>query len=183
MRNVFEYYNDTNVLAHHGIKGQKWGVRRSPEELGHRVPRSTIRAAKKDAKEFARAKMFYGEGAGNRRKLIKATVNERSKDPDYKREFEKALAKQDMADHAAKARKERTVRTAASKTAKTTRGVINMALGNFGRASAAAAALYVAGRAAHNAGLDRAVLNYAKDSFQDVSRWVVDQRNLREVFR
>lgn len=29
----------------------------------------------------------------------------------------------------------------------------------------------------------RAVLNYAKDSFQDVSQWVADQRNLREVFR
>lgn len=27
---------DTNeFLAHHGIKGQKWGVRRTPEELGH----------------------------------------------------------------------------------------------------------------------------------------------------
>ena len=22
-------------LCHHGIKGQKWGVRRSPEQLGH----------------------------------------------------------------------------------------------------------------------------------------------------
>ena len=25
----------TNYLVHHGIKGQKWGVRRTPEELGH----------------------------------------------------------------------------------------------------------------------------------------------------
>lgn len=24
-----------NVIYHHGIKGQKWGIRRSPEELGH----------------------------------------------------------------------------------------------------------------------------------------------------
>ena len=27
--------NDQNVLVHHGVKGQKWGVRRTPEQLGH----------------------------------------------------------------------------------------------------------------------------------------------------
>lgn len=30
-----KYPND-NVLYHHGIKGMKWGVRRTPEQLGHR---------------------------------------------------------------------------------------------------------------------------------------------------
>lgn len=25
-------------LKHHGIKGQKWGVRRTPEQLGHKPP-------------------------------------------------------------------------------------------------------------------------------------------------
>lgn len=58
-------------LMHYGVKGMKWGVRR-------------------DAKEFTQAKMHYGEGAGNRRKLIKATVKARSKDPFYKSEFDKA---------------------------------------------------------------------------------------------
>lgn len=28
---------ETDYLAHHGIKGQKWGVRRTPEELGHKT--------------------------------------------------------------------------------------------------------------------------------------------------
>lgn len=26
---------DANVMEHHGIKGQRWGVRRTPEQLGH----------------------------------------------------------------------------------------------------------------------------------------------------
>lgn len=30
-------------LYHHGIKGQKWGVRRSPEQLGHRTKKQTNR--------------------------------------------------------------------------------------------------------------------------------------------
>lgn len=30
--------NEQEYLAHHGIKGMKWGVRRTPEQLGH--PRS-----------------------------------------------------------------------------------------------------------------------------------------------
>ena len=28
MHNVFEYYEENDYLAHHGIKGQKWGIRR-----------------------------------------------------------------------------------------------------------------------------------------------------------
>lgn len=83
-------------LYHHGILGQRWGVRSFQNENGaytdegklrYKVGFGTRHKAKKDAKEFARAKMFYGEGAGNRRKLIKATVSERSKDPGYKQEI------------------------------------------------------------------------------------------------
>lgn len=33
MRAKLEKQNEENTLIHHGIKGQKWGVRRTPEEL------------------------------------------------------------------------------------------------------------------------------------------------------
>lgn len=29
---------ETDYLAHHGIKGQKWGVRRTPQQLGYPAP-------------------------------------------------------------------------------------------------------------------------------------------------
>lgn len=54
-----------SYLMHFGVKGMKWGGRRK---------------ARKDAKESARAAMYYGKGAGNRRKLIKNKVAQRSKD-------------------------------------------------------------------------------------------------------
>ena len=72
-------------LMHYGVLGMKWGVRKARNH------------AKKDAKEYARARMFYGEGAGTRRKLINNTVKQRSKDPIYKKAFDDALAKENMA--------------------------------------------------------------------------------------
>lgn len=129
-------------LAHYGVKGMSWGVRKS-ETPG--VSRRTDRAAKKDAKEFARAKMFYGEGAGTRRKLIKNTVEAKSKkDPSYKKAFENHLASQDMEKHARKAVKERNRKDTIDQTKKTARGVKNLALGTGASATTAAAVMYYA---------------------------------------
>lgn len=46
---------ETNSLQHHGIKGQHWGVRRTPEQLGHRIAqkraKDKISSIKKKEKE------------------------------------------------------------------------------------------------------------------------------------
>ena len=179
-------YVISNELYHHGIKGQRWGIRRYQNPDGTLTeegkirlasgdaPRSTRRAAKRDAKEYARAKMYYGEGAGNRRKLIKATVEQRKKnDPFYSDEFERQLAKQDMASHASKARTERRTRDVAKTTVKTTRGVINQVLHTGARVTASAATIYAV---AHYTGLDQKIIDWGKVHMRDI--------NLRrDVFR
>lgn len=93
-----------DILEHHGVKGMRWGYHKPTDG----VPRSTDRMARKDAEEHARAKLFYGDGAGTRRKLSKATVNARkAADPLYAKAFDAHLANQDLSTHATKAVSER----------------------------------------------------------------------------
>lgn len=155
----------------------KWGVRKEKQTSSNRTKSSTKRKAKKDAKEYARAKMFYGEGAGNRRKLIKATVSDRSKKlSGYKEEFEKHLSNQDMSKHASAAKRERAARTARKTTAKTARGLVHATLGNIGKASAAAAGIYIA---AHATGADKVIGNYVKTKFDNVRIWTNMYKNVK----
>lgn len=97
-------------LYHYGVKGMKWGVRRAE--------RKTRKQARKDAQETARSKMYYGEGAGVRRRNINAVVRQRSKDPTYKKAFDEEYAKQDMgkARRDAERQRKRTDRTEPVKT-------------------------------------------------------------------
>lgn len=148
-----EYVIKDGELYHHGVKGMKWGVRKIK------------RVAKKDAKKFARAKMSYGEGAGIRRRLIKAKVYERSKDERYKKAFDEYLSTQDMAKHATKAKAERVGKTTGKKTIETGRGLANAAMGNIGKASATAAAIYTI---AHATGADKVAAKYAKEKIGDI---------------
>lgn len=93
-------------LEHHGIKGMRWGVRKA--ERGG-VSRAVDKQARKDAQEFARAKMFFGQGAGTRRKLINKSIEARkAHDLSYAKAFDRHVAKQDLSVHASKAVKERT---------------------------------------------------------------------------
>lgn len=100
-----EVDNDIHgFLEHFGIKGMKWGVRK---ESGIGVSKKVEKDARKDAAEFARARAFHGEGAGTRRKLIKQTVESKSKNADYKKAFDHHLGQQDQAKHVEKAVSER----------------------------------------------------------------------------
>jgi hypothetical protein len=157
----------SDELSHYGIKGMKWGVRRADPDG---VSRSTNREARKDAKEFARAKMYYGEGAGTRRKLIKATVEGKGKkDPNYKKAFDKHLVDQDMSKHANKARGERkrkNVRNSAGRGIRGTRHILN---GNSQYASAATAMLVGGALYAHKTGVDKTILNAGKKAFKKIN--------------
>lgn len=159
-----------NSLCHHGVDGQRWGHKNGPPyPLGSAMSERTARSrAKKDAKEYSRAKMFYGEGAGNRRKLIKNIVAERSKDPMYKQAFEESLAKQDMAKHAQKAKSERKRKDASEQVKKTGRGIVNIVTGHPERVGAGLAVAAVAVGVTHKTGVDRMVVNAAKTKIKDI---------------
>jgi hypothetical protein len=154
-----------DFLAHYGVVGMKWGKRSSKKSSS--VPRSTQRAADKDAKEFARAKMYFGEGAGIRRRQIKAQVDQRSKDPAYKDAFEKSLANQNLAEAAAKARGQRKRTDALNSTKKTAKGIHHIINGNSQYANAAAAVIVGGAIYAHKKGIDKMLLDKGKMLIND----------------
>lgn len=147
---------DEDTLAHYGVKGMHWGVRKGDHPD---VTRATNRAARKDAVEFARAKMFYGDGAGTRRKLIKAKVDaQASRNPDYKKAFDHHLGQQDLGQHADKARSERKRKNAKANVGKTARGVNRAVNGPFGSTVTVTALMGAYGYAKAK-GLDKKVMN------------------------
>lgn len=150
-------------LRHFGVKGMKWGVSRADPLSG--ISGRTKRAARGDANEFAKAKMFYGEGAGTRRKLIKAKVESRSKDPNYKKAFDHYSDGQNMGKRAAQARSERGRKDTVNTIGKTARGVKNLALGTGASVTIGAMAVYAASQ---NPTVRRIVTNAATTTISTV---------------
>ena len=154
-------------LAHFGVKGMHWGVRH----------------AKADAHEYVKAQLAIGEGAGNRRKLIKAKVNARaSKSPEYKQAFEEHVEKfSQHSDRLAKqARINKNVKATRKSVGKTARGVHRSLTGGFGSVSLASATIAGAAVYAHKTGLDKKIFEAVKNStkkvdYQEVSDWLKAQ--------
>ena len=171
MKTVTGYSNPPleDVLEHYGVKGMKWGVRRSQAALDRaagRTPRKTNRQARKDAQESARAKMYYGDGAGTRRKLIRETVDSRSKkDPKYKEAFERHSQAQDMEKHTKKAISERKSTDRKDTTKKTAKAIARQTTGEMGN-SAAMVAIVLAGGAYLSTPQGRAMASKLLSSIQ-----------------
>lgn len=156
------------ALEHFGVKGMHWGVRKN-DYPG--ASKKTNKEARSDATEFARAKMFFGKGAGTRRKLIKATVESKSKkDETYKKAFEHHLGQQDLGAHANKARGERKRKDVTASTAKTGRGIVNILNGNPQAASAVAAAAVAGGMAIKQSGAHKVIAKHGKTLVKDIQK-------------
>lgn len=152
-----------NFLAHYGIPGMKWGKRKAAIPG---VSAKTSREARKDADEFAKAKMFYGEGAGTRRKLIKAKVESKSaKDPSYKKAFDHHMGNQDLGKRASQARGERKRKDTVATTAKTARGVKNLVMKTGAPVTLGALAVY---GAYQNPAIRNAVVKGSKTAYSAV---------------
>lgn len=115
---------DESYLRHYGILGMRWGHRKD-EYPG--VAKGVQRTAKKDAKRHVEAKMFYGETAGTRRKLLKAEIDKKIKKlPGYKEVFESEIAKVDTKKAADKAVRERVTIDTVDKGRRLIKNVLNV---------------------------------------------------------
>ena len=179
MHKIDKMGSPEEYLEHYGIKGMKWGGRRSPEELAG-IRSGTKREAKKDAKESASAKMFYGEGAGTRRKLQKAKVESKAKkDSSYKKAYDHYLNEQDLGKHASKARSERKRKDVVSGTAKTARGVHRSLVGGFGSVTLASAAIAGAYTYAKKTGADKIAADIFKSTLSDLKSSSDKRKNMK----
>lgn len=136
---------------------------------------SIKREAIRDADEYAMAKMFYGEGAGIRRRLINQTVQFKIANiPGYDVLFQQELAKQDFAKLSRKARRERKLIDTKQAINRNGTAIVR---GDYRRLSLPIFALVGAGYLAHTAGYDKKALDYSKKEYKKAKVWVGKKRD------
>lgn len=124
-------------------KGHGSGLAKAKQS---RAQKKLNKQAAQDADKYLSAKMAYGEGSGTRRKLVKAELEEKMKNPEYEKAFQEALARLDTEEYAKKAVVERNQKDAAAKAKKATKAAMNVSLGTVQFANSAANGLYVFSR-------------------------------------
>ena len=142
----------SDFLEHYGVKGMKWGVHHARSQ------------ARSDANEYSKARAYYGEGAGTRRKLINAKVQTRMKNPHYAAEFKKTLDSQNLEKRQAQATRQRHRTDVRKSTVRTAKGVHRQLTGGFGPVTATAATIAAGAAYAHKTGLDKAVVSKVKSA-------------------
>ena len=136
---------------------------------------SIKKEAIRDAHEFALAKMFYGEGAGVRRRLINQTVQFKIANiPGYDVAFQQELAKQDFAKLSRKARVERRKRDAIRAVNKNGSAIVR---GDFRSASFPLVVIAGAAIVMHQTGADKKVAEFSKKEYRKAKLWVATKRH------
>lgn len=78
------YFENENELQHHGIKGQRWGVRRFQKEDGTRTPagekRELFQRKQRELTGYEKARYKYDERGRKVRKTLKNMTNEELKE-------------------------------------------------------------------------------------------------------
>src|SRR4051812_12326376 len=135
---------------------------------------SVTKQARQDAFEMARADMYFGDGAGTRRKLIYAAVDHKYLSvPGYAQAFDQAYARQDWAKHAKDAKKERKHKDAKEKVERNVNAILS---GNHRRVTPAIGVVLTVAVVAHQTGYDKVAVDYSKKKYGEAKRWVRRQR-------
>lgn len=137
--------------------------------------------AAKDAFKWARAEMFFGEGAGTRRKLLSAEIDQKMiklADTDYADLFNLAYEKQNFADHAIKAAKERKKLDHSKFIKRNVRGLLT---GN--RQSLTTGVIIISGLVwvAKETGMDEEIKFYVKSKYRKTKHWVKVKRTEQKL--
>lgn len=89
---MYGFYYDEMALAHHGVKGQKWGVRRYQNEDGTRTAAGRRHEQALNSSENGRINNIYGT-EGNARSVIKKNYKNAKRSA-----FERSLKRSDKID-------------------------------------------------------------------------------------